>query len=205
MKQLFFVRHGQTEWNAERRMQGQWNSDLNELGRRQADDHGKLLLQHGIEAMFVSPLARTRETAQVINSYLSLPLVFDDRIMEWDCGDWSGHRYDEVMQKWSRQWAEFQADRYHYRGPGCENFPDMIDRTAPFLAELMQHQANVIAVVSHGMIAKAMVASLLQLSEAETLALHQPNDVVFRLSIDGPSWAADHFIGGDGPIAGLFN
>ena len=63
MQQLYFVRHGETEWNAIRRMQGQLNSNLNARGQAQADDHGKLLAQHDIQAMFVSPLDRTRQTA----------------------------------------------------------------------------------------------------------------------------------------------
>ena len=49
MKQIFFVRHGQTEWNAIRRMQGQWNSNLNELGREQADVNGRFLQQFDIQ------------------------------------------------------------------------------------------------------------------------------------------------------------
>ena len=71
------------------RMQCQWNSDLNERGRVQADVNGQLLSEFGIEAVFASPLDRTRQTADIINQYLNLPVVYDDRIKEWDCGDWS--------------------------------------------------------------------------------------------------------------------
>ncbi|MEE4360963.1 MAG: histidine phosphatase family protein, partial [Pseudomonadales bacterium] len=99
MKHLYFVRHGQTEWNAVARMQGQWNSDLSELGRAQARVSGALLAGRGIEAMFASPLDRTRQTAALINEHLNLPVTYDDRLKEWDCGDWSGHLYAEVAER----------------------------------------------------------------------------------------------------------
>jgi len=204
LKRLYFVRHGQTEWNAIHRMQGQWNSDLNELGRKQADVNGKLLATFNIDAMFASPLDRTRQTADIINQYLDVPLTHDDRIMEWNCGDWSGHLYEEVKVKWSQEWAALEADRFNYRGPNCENYPDMIQRTTPFLEELKQHGKTNIAVVSHGMIGRVMVSLLMGLDEVEMLSFSQPNDVVYRVTLAQDQTLVAHFVGGEGPIEGFF-
>ena len=203
MKDLFFVRHGQTEWNAIGRMQGQWNSDLNDLGREQADVNGRLLAELDIEAMFASPLDRTRQTAEIVNQYLSLPVVYDDRIMEWDCGDWSGHLRDEVKVKWADEWAAFQADPYHYRGPNCETYPDMIERATPFLMELQSLHVDRIAIISHGMIGKVMVSILLGLEESDTLELHQANDKVFHLTLDQDEVFVRHYVAGSGPFDGV--
>lgn len=203
MKEIYFVRHGQTEWNAIRRMQGQWNSDLSELGRAQAKVNGELLSGLGIESMFASPLDRTMQTAEIINEHLNLPITYDERIMEWDCGDWSGHLYDEVRVKWAAEWAALEADRFNYRGPNCENYPDMFERARPFIDELLDHSASRIAVVSHGMIGKVMIAILLGLDEEQTLEIHQPNDVVFSTSLNGDDIRGSHFIGGVGPIPGI--
>ena len=82
-------------------MQGQWNSDLSEIGKQQADVNGRLLSTLNIESMFVSPLERTRQTAEIINRHLKLTPNYDDRIMEWDCGDWSGEMYAKVSVKWA--------------------------------------------------------------------------------------------------------
>lgn len=202
MKQLYFVRHGQTEWNAISRMQGRWNSDLNELGRQQADTNGKLLSRLKIESMFVSPLDRTRQTAAIINRHLETSVVFDDRIMEWDCGDWSGHMYSEVRIKWAKEWAALEADRFHYRGPNCENYPDMIKRAKPFLEELKTRPEQNIAIVSHGMIGRVMISQLLDSNEHQTLSIHQRNDVVFRVTINGGVKVC-HFVGGEGPFPGV--
>ena len=202
MKTYFFVRHGETEWNAIRRLQGQWNSDLNARGRRQADANGRLLACLGIDALFSSPLDRARQTAEIVNGYLALPVRYDDRIKEWDCGDWSGHLQDEVAEKWPEEWAAFRDDLFHYRGPNCENFPDMFDRARPFLSDLERLDAKRIAIISHGWIGKVMVSTLLGRYEEGTLSIYQPNDVVFRVTT-GPATAADHYRAGEGPFPGL--
>lgn len=203
MKKLYFVRHGQTEWNAIRRMQGQLNSDLSDLGRDHARNHGELLASVGIDAIFASPLDRTRQTAAIINQHLELPIIYDDRIKEWDCGDWSGHLYEEVMERWPNEWEALQADRFHYRGPNCENYPDMIERARPFINEIMAHPAEQIAVVSHGMIGTVMVAIVLGLDEDETLSIYQPNDVVLMTETADRNSAPYHYVSGAGPTPGL--
>ena len=203
MKLLYFVRHGQTEWNAVRRMQGQWNSDLNDLGRRQAEINGQLLAGLDIEALFASPLDRTRQTAEIINRRLNLPIAYDARIMEWNCGDWSGHLYDEIADKWPEEWAALQADRFHYRGPNCENYPDMIERATPFLSEIRQMDASRIAIVSHGMIGKVMISVLLGLDAASTLSIHQDNDVIFSVELSDTQPRVWHYKRGEGPFEGL--
>ena len=203
MKEIYFVRHGQTEWNAIRRMQGQWNSDLNELGRQQADTNGKFLKQLNIDYMVASPLDRTVQTAEIIDTHLGINFDVDDRIKEWHCGDWSGEMWDEVPDKWPEEFAAWQADQYYYRGPGTENYPDMIERSKPFLDELLATPYTRIAVVSHGMIGRVMVGTLLSMSPDEMFSFSQPNDTIFHLTQRDSAFVTQHFVGGDGPFSGL--
>jgi broad specificity phosphatase PhoE len=205
LKQLYFIRHGQTEWNAIKRMQGRWNSNLNETGRQQADVNGRFLASQNIESLFISPLDRTRQTAEIINRHTNLPVILDDRIMEWDCGDWSGYMYAEIQAKWPEDWNALQADRFNHRGPNCENYPDMIERSGPFLEEIQNRAEDNIAIVSHGMIGRVMVAQLLGLNEKDTLGFHQSNDLIFRVTLQGGSVEVSHFVGGEGPVPGLGN
>lgn len=184
-------------------MQGQWNSDLNALGKQQAEVNGRLLLNFNITSMFVSPLDRTRETAEIINRHLKLTPNYDDRIMEWDCGDWSGHMYDEVSAKWPDEWRAQQADRFNHRGPNCENYPDMFARAIPFLEELQAREEENIAIVSHGMIGRVMVSHLLKFDEKQTLDFRQPNDVVYQVTLATGDIEVCHFINGEGPFTGV--
>jgi len=130
-------------------------------------------------------------------------MTFDDRIMEWDTGDWSGYLYADVKEKWKKEWQALEADRFHYRGPNCENYPDMIARSTPFLEEVCNDPADNIGIVSHGMIGRVMISTLLGFNEHETLAFHQANDVIYRVTIHDETRAVDHFIGGEGPLPGL--
>lgn len=200
---FYFVRHGRTEWNAVQRMQGRWNSSLDALGRRQAEVNGRLLEDAGIERIFSSPLDRTRQTTEIIRAFVDAPVTFDDRIVEWDCGDWSGHLRSEVVERWAEEYAALLADPFHYRGPNCENYPDMFERARPFVQEVRALEVERILVVSHGMIGKVMMSILLGLDEDETLAIHQPNDVVFRVAVAPGGHEVHHWRGGEGPWEGF--
>jgi len=203
MKELYFIRHGQTEWNAIRRMQGQLNSDLNELGRRQADVNGRFLKQLGIEYMVASPLDRTCQTAEIIDEHLGISFDVDDRIKEWHCGDWGGEMWDAVQDNWPEEFAAWQSDQFFYRGPGTENYPDMIDRSEPFLDEVLASKFDRIAIISHGMIGRAMVGTLLAMTPDEMLSFSQTNDTIFHLTRRNGSFVAQHYISGEGPYGGL--
>ncbi len=183
-------------------MQGQKNSDLNATGRAQAEAHGRLLARLGVDALYASPLARARQTAGIVQRSVDLEVRFDDRIMEWDCGAWSGHLRADVRQRWPEAWAALEADPYHYRGPGCENYPDMIARAAPFVDEVLASPAERIGVISHGLIGRIMVGILMGFDETAMLGFRQPNDVVYRVRL-GSRPRLDRFEGGQGPFAGV--
>ncbi|HKI75349.1 MAG TPA: phosphoglycerate mutase family protein, partial [Pseudomonadales bacterium] len=77
-------------------------------------------------------------------------------------------------------------------------------RAAPFLEEIQQHPAPRIAIVSHGMIGKVMISMLVGHDEAQTLAMGQPNDVVFVVSLDGEQPSISHYVRGEGPFEGIY-
>jgi len=101
---LFILRHGQTEWNLERRCQGQLNSDLTALGRAQAADQGTILQDvltpyPKIEAI-CSPQGRARETAKIALAGRDIPVGFDPRLAEAGAGDWTGLSHAVIAEKW---------------------------------------------------------------------------------------------------------
>ena len=95
---IYVVRHGQTDWNAEHRLQGQADTDLNDLGRRQASENGRKLadLIGDAKADFdyvSSPMLRTRETMELLRAAMGLdPAGYrtDDRLVELNFGAWQG-------------------------------------------------------------------------------------------------------------------
>lgn len=99
---LYLLRHGQTDWNRDGRIQGQLESDLTEQGRDQARRQGEILrglpLPPDVRA-HVSPLRRTRQTAELAVAPLGLPTSFDDRLKEVSLGPWEGNFYKDLKAR----------------------------------------------------------------------------------------------------------
>ena len=197
------MRHGQTEWNALKRVQGQWNSDLSETGERQAERNGEFLEGQGIECLFSSPLDRTRQTSNILKKYISLEPIYDSRIMEWDTGHWSGFMWEEIPKNWPLEYEAWRQDPFNFNDLGCESYPDMIERANPFVQELTLSKENTIAVVSHGIIGRVMIGLLLNHSPKEMVSYHQTNDTIIRVVMSGDKVEASHFIVGEGPYKDL--
>ena len=101
----YLVRHGETEWNVEARMQGRLDSRLTARGREQAVRTGEVLARLGVDHVFASPLGRVRETLALIAPNLPVAAQFDDRLMEWSAGDWSGRRYADIEREVPEEFA----------------------------------------------------------------------------------------------------
>jgi len=143
---LYLIRHGQTDENLRHLI----NDDirrkvtLNAHGRKQADSAGRKLsrLKGGkIEALFVSPFLRTRQTADIINKHLHVPIVEDIRLHERKTG-WDG--------KPNPDWEEFAGNKFFtIRPKGGESFQEEKKRTYSFLKGLKKRQYKAVAIISH--------------------------------------------------------
>jgi broad specificity phosphatase PhoE len=184
-------------------MQGQLDSPLTALGREHARMSGRLLARLGVDAMFASPLGRVRETLAVLAEHVAVTPVFDDRLMEWSGGSWSGELYSDLPGRWPDEWAAWRADRYHQRPPGGENFVDLANRARSFVDAADRAAGERVAIVAHGFLNCALAAVLLGLSPAETMQIRQPNDIVIRIMVTDGGPSVDHFIRGAGPAPGL--
>jgi 2,3-bisphosphoglycerate-dependent phosphoglycerate mutase len=87
---LLLVRHGETDWNADGRLQGHTDRPLSEFGRRQARRLAEELADEEIAAIYSSDLARARETAEIVGERLGLPVALDPELREKDWGTWEG-------------------------------------------------------------------------------------------------------------------
>ena len=116
---FYFLRHGETQWNKDRICQGQMDSLLNDTGRAQAASAAVALKNEPIARIICSPLSRSRHTAEAVQKYHDLDIVFDDDLMEVNLGDHQG----EPLGEWSR---EFWAG--NYAPPNGETFQQFCDR-----------------------------------------------------------------------------
>jgi probable phosphoglycerate mutase len=206
-KTLYLVRHGQTEWNVARRMQGRLDSPLTELGRLQADRHGRTLARlGGVEALVASPLGRTRATAELVNAHLRAPVSHEPALEERDCGDWAGLTLAEIQAGWPDAWSARAADPYHHRPPGGENLVDMESRVGGLLNALLGRPERALALVTHGVMSRVILKRLLRLTPAVAVSVRHPNELFYRLEITELARVdSAYFVDGQGPRRGLLH
>ena len=142
---LAFIRHGQTDWNKEGRLQGSSDIPLNDTGRAQAQAAEQMLAAWNWDAVVSSPLSRARETAQIVADGLGLPLgPAYAELVERDYGPLEGMPDTEVMARW--------PDR---RYPGAEPLDDVVERCLAGLMHIdRDHPDQNVVVVCHGTIMK---------------------------------------------------
>ena len=149
MTAIYLARHGQTDWNAQRRWQGHADPPLNEAGRRESRALGATLAGCGIARVYSSDLARARETAEIVGRVLAVEVVLDARLREVDVGEWSGLTLAEVEERYPEGLARRRAG-----GTGWamgEPFEVMAARVVDALAEIAgRHPGESVLAVSHG-------------------------------------------------------
>lgn len=204
MKTLYIIRHGQTEWNAARRMQGRLDSALTDTGQQQAIQHGQLLKSlGGVEHLYVSPAGRAQETAYLLNSFLGAAMTFDEVLLERDCGHWSGLTEMEIQERFPQEWEARAADPFDFRPPGGENVGDLVERVSGFLDNLFGVDYETVGIVTHGIMSRAILSRLLSLSKRMASRVRHPNDLLYLLEFDPTDIRPSYFRSGEGPRPGL--
>lgn len=152
---LYLIRHGETPWNTEGRMQGHADTPLNEMGILLAKITGEKLEHVHFDLAISSPLKRAAETARLIMGKRKAPVLFDDRIREINWGKWEGlcalkHK-NEIPDN---DFRKFYTDPFGFDGaPEGESILDVCHRTKEFYKELVQnpdYQDKTILVATHG-------------------------------------------------------
>ncbi len=148
---LCIIRHGETEWNAERRIQGQLDIGLNETGGQQADAAGRWLRPAGITALYASDLKRAWHTAQAIGRHLALVPQPAPELRERRYGIFEGLTYVEAAARFPEGYAAFEGRNADYDFAEGESLKTMFARvTGKLQALVAAHKGETIAVVVHG-------------------------------------------------------
>lgn len=148
---LCLVRHGETEWNAARRIQGQIDIGLNETGLRQAEGAGRWLISAGIVALYSSDLKRAWTTALAIGRALGLEPQSVPEMRERRYGTFEGLTYDEAKVKHPDGYAAFEGRNAEYNFENGESLKEMFARVTGKLKEIAAaHPGQNVVVVLHG-------------------------------------------------------
>jgi probable phosphoglycerate mutase len=164
---IYFARHGETDWNAEKRLQGQKDIPLNALGRTQGARCGEILrdlfARQGVSANALdyvsSPLGRARNTMELIRTGLALDPAryrMDDRLKEMSFGRWEGFTYPELQGKEAEALAARDADKWGYVLPEGESYAQLQLRVCAWYEAVDRDTV----VASHGGVCRVLMAHL---------------------------------------------
>lgn len=190
---IYFSRHGQTDWNATRRIQGQADRDINATGKEQAKNNGKKLhhLIGNAEGFdFVaSPLRRTRETMELIRGSMGLsPKTYrlDDLLMELNFGNWQGFTEDEINKKHPDQITARTNDKWNFVPPGqlSESYAMLCKR----IEKVMSTMRDKTVCVTHGGCIRSLFHIYGNLNEKEAANYSVPQDRILRFKDGKLEW-----------------
>lgn len=162
---VYLVRHGQTDWNNEFRLQGSKDIELNKTGIEQAEKVGARLANSNIKKIYSSNLKRALKTAEVINKYINTDIIIKEDIQEMNLGEWEGKRWGDIQIEYAeylKRWFE-HIDRCP--SPGGESYNDLKKRAFSVMNEIVKNEleAEEVLIVSHGAVIKTILCSILNL------------------------------------------
>lgn len=195
MLQVYLVRHGETQWNAERRIQGQSDSPLTEKGKQQAQQVAERVKALGITHIIASDLGRTRQTAEIIAGVCSCDIIPEPRLRELDMGVLERRHIDSLTEEeegWRRQLVNGTADG---RIPGGESMQELAERMHAALETcLALPQGSRPLLVSHGMALGCLVSTILGLPAWAERRLRLRNCSISRIDYQQSPWLASGWV-----------
>ncbi|MCA9883250.1 MAG: histidine phosphatase family protein [Anaerolineae bacterium] len=186
LRRALFVRHGETDYNAERRIQGHLNVALNDRGHEQAKALAEHLTDLSIGSIYSSDLVRAYQTAEYIAERLSLPIITDERLREVNLGVFQGLTGDELRRSphHADAYAMWRSDET-YAPTGGESFQQLGDRTLASWQEISEASADdTVLIVTHGGNIRSLISRLFPMEERP----HILNTSVTELHRNSDGW-----------------
>ena len=172
--EIYIVRHGQTVWNACKRLQGRTDIELNEKGRELAGETGRILEGTHFDIIYSSPLIRAYETARLIRGHRNIPIIRDDRLMELCFGIYEGRDFSKLLEDENDPFHYFFESPEKYVAPEeGESFKHLCERAKDFMQEVIEPLATAdsiagkpaperVMIVAHGAMNKAIMCYVKQ-------------------------------------------
>ncbi len=200
---IYLLRHGETVWNLEGRLQGQKDSPLTTRGIAQAQALAGLLSElidnPAAFTMIASPLGRTWQSAVIVAEALGLgsrSIRFEPRLKEHHFGQWEGLTWNEVEARAPDLLAAREADKWNFPAPDGESYALVAARVGDWLAE--RNGGEKLIVVGHGLAGRVLRGLYAGLTQDEIMTASEPQDSLFRLS----GGAVRNFASGVGAACG---
>jgi len=186
---LCIVRHGETAWNAEHRVQGQLDVPLNAIGQAQALAASKVLGREKFDAIYSSDLSRARQTAAPTAELLSLDVLLDKDLRERHYGIFERLTYAEVKEKFPEDYARFDAREPDYNFRTGESLKDFSARSSAVIQKIAGlNEGRNILVFTHGGVLDKLFRFITGLSLSAPREFGIPNCGINRVAVEAGDW-----------------
>ena len=163
---LYIIRHGRTDWNDQKRLQGQTDIPLNDAGREMAREAAARYADIPFDICFCSPLSRAKETAEILLAGRDVPIQYDDRLKEMAFGEYEGVAESFRTPDCPVNFFFYHPDEYTEAVPGGENVNELLGRTGEFYREMVKHllcQGKDVLIVGHGAMNMSLICNVWKL------------------------------------------
>ena len=160
---LYIMRHGKTDWNVERRLQGRTDIPLNEEGRRMAEHAQTEYADVHFDICYCSPLIRARETVEIVLKGRNIPILTDDRLKEMSFGIYEGTANCIDIPDCPIKTLFLEPENYKVPAEGGESFEQLFARTGEFLEQVVKPQLDQgkdILIVGHGAMNSSIICQV---------------------------------------------
>lgn len=149
---LYFIRHGETDWNVAGRIQGSYDSELNETGINQAKELGSKVLESELKIarIYSSKQKRALKTAEIISEITNIECIPTEGLEEINLGSWEGLKWKEVREKYPTEYEEWYQKRRYTKAPNGESYQDMLERVLEALHKIIAANSEDVVIVTHG-------------------------------------------------------
>ena len=194
MTEIYVIRHVEAEGNLYRMMQGNWDGGVTGLGSRQRDALALRFRDIQIDALYSSPLYRTRFTATAITAFHDVPINIDERLIEIDSGPWEAVPFGNLLMDQGEQFNNFLRSPEDFRVEGAETFFDVQKRAMAALIDIAQrHEGETVAITSHGVAIRCALTGVLglRINDVESIPIFN-NTGVAHLFYENGKFTADY-------------
>ena len=194
---LILIRHGETVWNKERRMQGHSDSPLSEKGLRQAQLLGKRMAQMKFDALYSSDSGRAHHTARCVAEATGHRIIVEPRLRERNFGVLEGLTREEMEARYPDEYARFKSRDPHFEMPRGESGTAFRRRAVDCMDEIVaRHPRQLVVVVTHGLVLDVFYRIAMGIAFEERRIHELVNAGLNRLRHDGGTWHIEAW--GDG-------
>ena len=187
--EITIIRHGETMWNVQKRIQGQRNSKLSENGITQAELVAKALAKREFDVLLSSDLGRAIETAKIINKQLLLPHEYNANLRERSFGIFEGKNFAEIEEKYPEEFLRYKERNPEFVVPGGESIQQMYKRiTSEIESVARKFKDQKVLIVSHGLVLEMMMYRTFNLRLDEPRAFSINNSSISSFYIDENNW-----------------